>query len=562
MEKRTLLAFALSIAVFIIWSYFFSPTPQQPQAPVPETASPAQEPARPEPVRVQPAETKISPPPVLDQPSLARTGTETFQDRDVTIKTDLYTAIFTEAGGRLRSFTLHDYRDSAEPGSPPKQLVTVDAPDELPLGVSFLQDSIPELSRVHYSADQTLITLGPSNEKGRLSFTYRTPEGFSLTKVYTFTRNSYLIDLEVRLQNLTAGTIDDNLILALTSAPFMDKKRYSFAGLGVLTDSALHEVKMKNLEKELTALNLSKYSLTWAGYEDQYFLASVLPQDRDNTRIKVTPYETDGISLKLIGAPLSLPPGTAKTFNYTVFYGPKDFNLLKSLNNGLEKSIYFGWFDIIAKPLLVSMVWIHQYVPNYGLTIIILTIIIKLLFWPLTAKSYRSMREMQKLQPKIMRLREKHKNNKEALNRETMQLYRTYKVNPMGGCLPMVIQIPVFIAFYRLLDYSLELRHAPFFLWIQDLSAPDRLFHFAIKVPLLEEPTGIPVLTLLMGASMLLQQKMSPSVGDPMQAKMMMMMPIFFTFIFINFPSGLVLYWLVNNILSIGQQYYTNKRGS
>ena len=165
------------------------------------------------------------------------------------------------------------------------------------------------------------------------------------------------------------------------------------------------------------------------------------------------------------------------------------------------------------------------------------------------------MKEMQKLQPLMAKIREKYKNNKEQMNKELMGLYKTYKVNPMGGCLPMLIQMPVFFALFRILGSSIELRHAPFFLWINDLSAPDRLFNFQFQVPFMSPPYGIPVLTLLMGASMFLQQKMTPTPGDPSQAKIMMFLPIIFTFMFINFPSGLVLYWLTNNILSIGQQY-------
>jgi len=216
--------------------------------------------------------------------------------------------------------------------------------------------------------------------------------------------------------------------------------------------------------------------------------------------------------------------------------------------------------DIIAKPLLYLLRFFDEYVHNYGVSIILLTILVKALFWPLTHKSYKSMKEMQKLQPRMAKLREKHKNDKQKLNQEMMALYKTYKVNPMGGCLPMVIQIPVFFALFRVLGGCIELRHAPFMLWINDLSAPDRLFNFPFQIPFMSPPYGIPVLTLLMGASMFLQQKMTPTPGDPMQAKIMMFLPIIFTFMFINFPSGLVLYWLVNNILSIGQQYRIHRK--
>jgi YidC/Oxa1 family membrane protein insertase len=193
---------------------------------------------------------------------------------------------------------------------------------------------------------------------------------------------------------------------------------------------------------------------------------------------------------------------------------------------------------------------------NYGWAIIVLTILVKIIFWPLTHKSYKSMKDMQKLQPKMAKIREKYKDNREMMNQEMMALYKTYKVNPMGGCLPMVIQIPVFFALYSLLGYAIELRHAPYLLWINDLSAPDRL-PIGVMIPYVGY--GIPVLTLLMGASMFIQQKMTPTTGDPTQAKIMLFLPVVFTFMFINFASGLVLYWLVNNVLSIGQQYYINK---
>ncbi|MBU4504534.1 MAG: membrane protein insertase YidC, partial [Proteobacteria bacterium] len=199
---------------------------------------------------------------------------------------------------------------------------------------------------------------------------------------------------------------------------------------------------------------------------------------------------------------------------------------------------------------------------NYGIAIIILTIFTKIILWPLGAKSYKSMNEMKKIQPLVAEIREKYKGDKKKMNEATMALYKTYKVNPVGGCLPMVLQIPVFFALYRMLYEAIELRHAPFFGWINDLSAPDRLLSFGFSIPFMQPPCGIPVLTIIMGATMFLQQKMSPAMGDPSQAKMMQLMPLIFTVIFINFSSGLVLYWLVNNILSISQQYYTTKKAA
>jgi YidC/Oxa1 family membrane protein insertase len=255
-----------------------------------------------------------------------------------------------------------------------------------------------------------------------------------------------------------------------------------------------------------------------------------------------------------------IQPGTQDTFEYQLFMGPKSMQELKKIGNDLNKLIDFGWFDFIAKPCVWLMNLFYSVIPNYGVAIIILTMLVKLLLWPLGQKSYKSMSEMKKLQPLMKEIREKYKDDKQRMNQEVMGLYRTYKINPLGGCLPMVVQLPVFFALYRMLYEAIELRHAPFFLWINDLSAPDRLFRFNFTVPFMEPPYGIPVLTIIMGASMLLQQKMSPPMGDATQAKMMMFMPIVFTVIFINFSSGLVLYWLVNNIISIAQQYFTQKK--
>jgi YidC/Oxa1 family membrane protein insertase len=204
----------------------------------------------------------------------------------------------------------------------------------------------------------------------------------------------------------------------------------------------------------------------------------------------------------------------------------------------------------------------YSVIPNYGVAIIILTLLVKAVLWPLGTKSYKSMAEMKRMQPLLNEIRAKYPNDKKKMNEEVMALYKTYKINPMGGCLPMLVQIPVFFALYRMLYEAIELRHAPFIGWINDLSAPDRLFHFPFSIPFMEPPYGIPVLTLIMGVTMFIQQKMSPPVGDPTQAKMMMLMPVVFTVIFINFSSGLVLYWLVNNVVSISQQYFIQKKYS
>ncbi len=253
----------------------------------------------------------------------------------------------------------------------------------------------------------------------------------------------------------------------------------------------------------------------------------------------------------VLRTPATLAPGQDAALSFTLYFGPKEISDLKSLNLGLERAVDFGWFQFLGVPLLYLLNFFNNYVHNYGWAIIILTILIRVLFFYPNHKSYKSMKDMQKLQPKVAKLREKYKDDKETMNKELMALYRTFKVNPLAGCLPMAIQLPFFIALYNVLGYAIELRHAPFIttipftniVWLSDLSAKD---------PLLITP-------LIMGATMFIQQKMTPAPGDPTQAKMMMFLPLIFTFLFLNFASGLVLYWLTGTVVGIAQQVFINK---
>jgi YidC/Oxa1 family membrane protein insertase len=232
--------------------------------------------------------------------------------------------------------------------------------------------------------------------------------------------------------------------------------------------------------------------------------------------------------------------------NYRVLIGPKDSEVLRAAGDHLDRALDFGWFWFIAIPLLHLLRLFDRVFGNYGVSIIVLTLLIKAVTIPLTRAQYRSMQKMQLIQPHLERLRERYKDDASGMQREMMELYRKQGVNPFSGCVPMVLQIPIFVGLYNALLNAIELRHAPFVGWITDLSAPDRLMVGGI---------GIPVLVILMGGSMLAQQWMTPAQGDPTQRRMMMFMPVIFTAMFLNFPSGLVLYWLVNNVISIGQQY-------
>ena len=322
------------------------------------------------------------------------------------------------------------------------------------------------------------------------------------------------------------------------------------------TESEIGSGDLKKIEKQNTYAG----ELQWMALQGRYFMTGLIVQKPSEASMQLFLEPEKHIEARYVLPETTFAPATRTQYSYQLYFGPMSISILEKVGHNLKKIINFGMFDILAKPMVWLMNFLYGFIPNYGVAIIILTILTKVLLWPLGSKSYKSMSEMKKIQPLMKEIREKYKNDKKKMNEEVMGLYRTYKINPLGGCLPMVVQIPVFFALYRMLYQSIELRHAPFFLWINDLSAPDRLFHFNFTVPFMQPPYGIPVLTVIMGVTMLLQQKMSPPMGDPAQAKMMMLMPLIFTVIFINFPAGLVLYWLVNNILSISQQYYIQQK--
>ena len=270
----------------------------------------------------------------------------------------------------------------------------------------------------------------------------------------------------------------------------------------------------------------------------------VPPPPKEDVTLTVKGDERDLLKADLIPPSVTIAPNQTIKMAYQVYLGPKKAEELKAIGVGADRLVNFGFFGILAKPIRWVLNLTDSVTGNYGIDIIILSILIKVIFLPLTQMSFKSMKGMQKVQPEMKRLRETYKDDKARLQQEIMLLYKRRKINPVSGCLPMLIQIPVFIALYNVLQKTFEMRHAPFFLWIRDLSAKDPIY----------------ITPLIMGASMVIQQKMTPSGTDPAQAKMMMFMPVLFTFLFLNFPSGLVLYWLVNNVLSIAHQYYINKR--
>jgi YidC/Oxa1 family membrane protein insertase len=549
MEKRLILAFALSFLVMLLWSYLAG-TKQEQVVPVNETVS-------------QESTASVPGSGVAQgnsaQTQEIKTPASTNIEEEIKVETPLYQAIFTNKGATIKSFKLKKYKTTMEPESPLVELINITGNDTSFLSVDFGVEKSVVNHQVFYSADQNSVNVPEGSAPKDLTFRYPAANGVSIDQTFRFYPDKYTIDLYVTVNNNAGAPINGNLKARIEGMPPAAKKgSSSFVGATLLLNNKYEQYKPSKMKegKSLTG------KIGWIAYESDYFISSVIPEDQKEGEFYGLTAPSGLVSATYISPAISINASSSASTGYTLYLGPRDQEALQAAGKNLDSAINFGFFNIIAKPLHFLLRFFNRYVHNYGISIIILTILIKIIFWPLTHKSYVSMKEMQKLQPLMAKLREKHKNDREQMQRELMGLYKTYKVNPMGGCLPMLIQIPVFFALYRILSISIELRQAPFMFWISDLSAPDRLFNFPFSIPFMYPPYGIPVLTLLMGASMFLQQKMSPPPGDPAQAKMMMFLPVIFTVMFINFPSGLVLYWLVNNVISIGQQYRIKKRSA
>jgi len=542
-SKRLFLALAISLGLMLLYTNFLAPQqPAQAPAPAPTAQAPAPAPATPPPAAAPGA-------PAAPAAPLAQLAA------DVKVETPLFTAWISQRGGALRRMVLKNYTNQPQGRGGEFELLSLPAKDPYSLGLS-LPGLDPDLAKRLFAPSVDQLTVAADGPGGSVSFSAQSA-GLTVTRTYSFRPDSYAFDLKISLTNQTGQVLEVTPELLLSQERELHASNtYAFTGLLAWRDQRLVEEDHGSLEEK----KVESGAIDWMCLSIPYFFTAVAPTDNPGAKRSVRGW-ADASDPSLMTATLVEPlaqiaPGQTRELTYLAYFGPRDLDLLAPLGHHLDKAVDFGWFDIIAKPMLAAMKFLYGLVPNYGVAIILITILIKILFWPLSQKSYKSMKRMQDLQPMVMKLREKYADDKQRLNQETMQLYKTYKVNPMGGCLPMLLQIPVFIAFYSVLGSSIELRQAPFMLWINDLAVPDRL-GIGFTIPYVGD--GLPVLTLLMGASMFIQQKLTPTTGDPTQAKIMLLMPVIFTFMFINFPSGLVLYWLVNNVLSIGQQMLTNR---
>ena len=523
MEKRAFLAVILSIAVFYIFSMLIGPE-KKPEQPLNTRNTP---PA----VAVAVNQLATAPVAPAAAPAIATI-------KDITVDTALYTAVFSSRGASLKSLTLKKYR---EQNTPSASLVVLGSnADPSLLTFSTRASGFNLTDSTVYVSDAETIKL--SNGEKQLIFNYVSGQGFTVRKVYTFRNDSYSVKLDTQVFNNSSSPLTGSIqqVITYPAEPKVKDNRFDTAGSYLYSDNGLKADKAKDVA---TASKKYDKDIQWAGFADKYFLTAIL-SDKGSIASVELKKNSAGFLESIVSSPqIAVNPGQSSTVTQRLFVGPKDIDILKAQGNSLVLSLDLGWFTVIAKPLLYSLKFLYSYVGNYGIAIIIITIILKAIFFPLTHKSYKSMKDMQKIQPMMAALKDKYKDDRDTMNKAVMELYREHKVNPMGGCLPMVVQIPVFFALYKALMFSIELRHAPFFFWITDLAAKDPYY----------------VTPVIMGVTMFIQQKMTPSNMDPIQQKMMLALPVVFTFMFLSFPSGLVLYWLVNNILTIGQQMYINK---
>ena len=533
MEKRALIAVILSLLVLYIFQAHFTP-PEKPVQPSIEKSN--DEPLLPESVSPVPEKEGLF--------TFSDISPTDFPEKEIRVETPLYTAIFSTRGAALKSWTLKKYLDHLGIEGKPIEMIT-DKGDTLhSLSMTLLWKKRSQMLDIQFQPDREILDLSQSEREGQITFTGTTRDGVLVKKIITFFPKTYWIEINVEITPPVSFPANKGAIINWVRKldPERDvSNRFSFIGPVVYVNEKLKKIKLKHLDEGKKTFSRG---VNWVGYDEKYFLAAFFSRKKALLLADIIKTEQDSIVINCYEKPSFSQSNGSYVFSYDFYCGPKDIEILRSLGVNLEKVIDFGMFDIIAKPLLYILKYLNKLTHNYGLAIIILTVIIKIIFFPLTHKSYKSMKAMKDLQPKIIALKEKYKDDKERLNREIINLYRTYKVNPLGGCLPLLIQFPIFIAFYWVLLGSIELRHAPFMLWIKDLSAHDPYF----------------VTPILMGISMFIQQKMTPTAGDPTQAKVMLAMPVIFTFLFLKFPAGLVLYWLVNNILQIFQQLYIEKR--
>jgi YidC/Oxa1 family membrane protein insertase len=480
--------------------------------------------------------------PAIEQTSAVSTTNK------VHVKTDVIDLYISTQGADIHNLALLDYPVESSTADVPVQLLS-DTPSQFFIVQSGLRSNVAAPTHYdQYIADDVQYELRDGQDSIVVPLHWQSANGLKVTKTYRFRRNSYHVEVDYLIENNTGEPFSAYSYSQFNRIRPQDDSGFIYTYTGAVFSSEGNEYdKIKFDDLDDAAFN-HKAVNGWAAMIQHYFVVALIPEQNNQEN------SFYGKSLKEInytaGAKMSdinVASGDMATSKYSMYLGPKEHKRLEAVVNNLDLTVDYGILTIISQPLFTIMEWIHKVTNNWGWSIVFLTVLIKLAFYRLSAKSYKSMASMRKLTPKLAILKERHGDDKQAFNKSMMDLYRTEKINPLGGCLPILVQMPVFLAFYWVLVESIELRQAPFIFWLQDLTAMDPYF----------------VLPVLFGLSMFFQQKLNPAPQDPAQAMVMKAFPIIFTVFFAFFPSGLVLYWVVNNTLSIAQQWnITRKLGA
>jgi len=476
--------------------------------------------------------------PAIDQ------AVEVSSANKVHIKTDLIDVVIDTQGGDIRSLALLAYPVDSETPDIPVQFLAESASQYFVVQSGLRSDALAPTHYDQYRAEHSSYELTEGQDTLVVPLSWTSETGLNVTKTYRFHRDSYLIDVDYQIENNSGERFS-----AYPYAQFNRNRPQEDSGFIYTYTGAVFSTKGNEYEKiDFDDLDDAAFGRTtnggWTAMIQHYFVAALVPNNEQENS-----FYGKSINERNYTAGMKLPTLTAANgdvaqTSYQMYLGPKQHQRLEPIAENLDLTVDFGKLTIISQPLFTIMEWIHKLTNNWGWSIVFLTILIKAAFYRLSAKSYTSMASMRKLTPKLAVLKERHGDDKQAFNKGMMELYRTEKINPLGGCLPILVQMPVFLAFYWVLVEAIELRQAPFIFWLQDLTAMDPYF----------------ILPVLFGLSMFFQQKLNPAPQDPAQAMVMKAFPIIFTVFFAFFPSGLVLYWVVNNILSIAQQWHITRK--
>jgi YidC/Oxa1 family membrane protein insertase len=550
-NQRMFLFVALSFVILLLWQSWmkdYGPAPQL-ETPVAENGQP-------------PATATFPGGPVdkADIPDIpgATAGVATMEralpDTDVLTKgqfidvtTDLFHIKIDTTGGDLRQADLLQFKATTDADSPPFRLLNDSLPNLFVIQ-SGLRASVGTEPTHHvvYTPEQGSYRMADDADELQVSMVWRSPEGVEVLKRYIFHRGSYAVDLQHEVRNNSTEEWQGRQYRQLQRTQVAETGQSSFiytymGGVIYSPEEKYEKITFEDMVDE----NLDR-TITdgWAAMLQHYFLGALIPASGETDRYYTNTLSSARYVVGMISPYRVVAPGSSGLYETRIFIGPKLQDEMKQVAPGLELTVDYGLLTVLAQPLFWLLKALHGLLGNWGWAIVCVTILIKLAFYKLSETSYKSMANMRQLAPRMKTLKERYGDDRQKLNQAMMEMYKKEKINPLGGCLPIVVQIPVFIALYWVLLESVELRHAPFILWITDMSSPDPYY----------------ILPLLMGVTMWIQQRLNPAPMDPIQAKVMMMLPIVFTVFFAFFPSGLVLYWVVNNTLSIAQQWVITRR--